>query len=423
MLRSGKSGDKQGKKRAKMRKIRKNYRKRLTNTPCVCYDNTQLSGIFPIIVYQFLTGKHMNELSDLISGIKDGGKLVLEQGKEYHIFAEDCFTGIGDGAAKRAAVFLENKKDIVIDGSGSAIVLHGDITPLYFSKSRNIKVKNLTINFACDGCEGAKSGACHIENETATNEEGCPKGAGAYIENSENILLLNMRFKGFSGTAVFVKDTKNIKVKKTECVLSKDGNACEGIFRFENCEGKVLVEECAARGKAFRGDFLHIRGGKKCDLIARNNCTNENIGRGIYYACRGKAVVIGNTFSKTGGAALCAKDFRGEHGVFTVKKVVFENNVVDGCGNAYEDRYSVAYFPATASTNTTTPPVNGKAIGKLVLKNNHFFNPENEEHKIYISDLKGAILKNNSFDRPYKVSRENVKKIVDRKNISAKKCK
>ena len=54
----------------------------------------------------------MNELSDLISEIKDGGKLVLEHGREYHLFADDCFiyetekTAESEGEAIRAAVFL-----------------------------------------------------------------------------------------------------------------------------------------------------------------------------------------------------------------------------------------------------------------------------------------------------------------------------
>lgn len=58
----------------------------------------------------------MNELSDLISEIKDGGKLVLEHGREYHLFADDCFiyetekTAESEGEAIRAAVFLSGKK-------------------------------------------------------------------------------------------------------------------------------------------------------------------------------------------------------------------------------------------------------------------------------------------------------------------------
>ncbi|HAC11034.1 MAG TPA: hypothetical protein DCE65_04155, partial [Clostridiales bacterium] len=119
-----------------------------------------------------------------------------------------------------------------------------------------------------------------------------------------------------------------------------------------------------------------------------------------------------------------AKDFGGKHGAFCVKKVVFENNVVDGCGNAYEDKYSVAYFPACVPANGAEKSASkNRPVGKFVLSNNHFFNPENEEHRIYISDLKRAALKNNSFDRPYKIGRENVKRLTEKNDIAAEKCK
>lgn len=375
----------------------------------------------------------MNELSDLISEIKDGGKLVLEHGREYHLFADDCFiyetkkTAESEGEAIRAAVFLSGKKNVTIDGGGSALKIHGDITPLLFIGCKNIRVKNLTVNFACDGCETAGSTAhCPKPDEKTpqTAAQICPKGTGAYIGNCDTVLLENMRFKGFSGTAVFAKDSKDVTIRKTECALSENGSACDGFFRFENCRGKAVADGCTARGKSARGDFLYVRGGEKCDLTAKNNCAGENAGRGVYYACRGKAFVAGNTFFKTGGAALCAKDFGGKHGAFCVKKVVFENNVVDGCGNAYEDKYSVAYFPACVPANGAekSAPKN-RPVGKFILSNNHFFNPENEEHRIYISDLKRAALKNNSFDRPYKIGRENVKRLTKKNDIAAEKCK
>lgn len=91
--------------------------------------------------------------------------------------------------------------------------------------------KNLTVNFACDGCETAGSTAhCPKPDEKTpqTAAQICPKGTGAYIGNCDTVLLENMRFKGFSGTAVFAKDSKDVTIRKTECALSENGSACDG---------------------------------------------------------------------------------------------------------------------------------------------------------------------------------------------------
>lgn len=80
-------------------------------------------------------------------------------------------------------------------------------------------------------------------------------------------------------------------------------------------------------------------------------------------------------------------------------------------------------FPRAFPQTARKIRVENRPVGKFVLSNNHFFNPENEEHRIYISDLKRAALKNNSFDRPYKIGRENVKRLTEKNDIAAEKCK
>ena len=346
----------------------------------------------------------MNELSDLISEIKDGGKIVLEQGREYCINAADAFdlSKQNCGGEKSAAAFLFNRKNIVIDGGGSALKIYGGAAAFVLLGCKHVRIKNLTADFIAEG--GAERYA-------------------AYIKDCENIVFENVRFRRFCGTGVYAENCKNVAFKKTECLLKEgDGKNCGGFFRFENCNGKAVAESCVARAAGAAGDFIGVRGGGRCDLIVKNNYVENNAGRGVYYAAGGKAVVFGNTFKKTGGAALCARDCK-EYGAAYVKKIIFENNVADGCGNAYEEKYSLAYFPtADADEKGGYHAAGGKTVGKLVLKDNHFFNPEDEEHKIYLAGVKKATLKNNSFDRPYKIERENVKKLAEKGDVAAEKC-
>ena len=346
----------------------------------------------------------MNELSDLISEIKDGGKIVLEHGREYCINAADAFnlSEQNCGGEKSAAAFLSGRKNVVIDGGGSALKISGGAAAFVLIKCKKVRIKNLTADFA--------------EGDGAGN-------FAAYLKDCEDIVFENVRFRRFCGTGVYVLNCKNVVFKKTECLLKEgDGKNCGGFFRFENCKGKAVAKSCVARAAGATGDYIGVRGGARCDLIVKNNYVENNAGRGVYYAAGGKAVVVGNTFKKTGGAALCARDCK-DYGAAYVKKIGFENNVSDSCGNAFEEKYSVAYFPTKDADEKGGYEAAGeKTVGKLVLKDNHFFNPDNEEHRIYLAGVKKAAFKNNSFDRPYKIERENVKKLEEKGDVAAEKC-
>ena len=103
----------------------------------------------------------MNELCTLIASARSGDRLALEPGKIYHVRQDDSFELSGyfcTNTAKQhenpdghrcSAVFLEGKKNIVIDGNGATILVHGKMTPLLFSRCENITIKNLVIDYAC----------------------------------------------------------------------------------------------------------------------------------------------------------------------------------------------------------------------------------------------------------------------------------
>ena len=93
----------------------------------------------------------MNELSELFSEIKDGGKIVLEHGREYHVYVSDL------PAQENAAVELKGKKNIMIDGGGSALKIHGAVSAFAFFDCKNITVKNLTADFDAEETEKAQA--------------------------------------------------------------------------------------------------------------------------------------------------------------------------------------------------------------------------------------------------------------------------
>ncbi|MBQ8027145.1 MAG: hypothetical protein IJ261_03405 [Clostridia bacterium] len=103
----------------------------------------------------------MNELSQLFANISDGKTIILENSKTYDVRQDDSFELKGyycsntakkhenpDGL-RRVAIYLKDKKNIIIEGNGATVLVHGKMTPLLFDRCENITVRNLTIDYAC----------------------------------------------------------------------------------------------------------------------------------------------------------------------------------------------------------------------------------------------------------------------------------
>ncbi len=102
----------------------------------------------------------MNKLSELFLNINDGENIILEKDRVYDVRPEDSFQLKGyfcSNTAKRdenpdgtryTAIYLDNKRNITIDGNGATVMVHGKMTPLLFYGCENITVKNLVIDYA-----------------------------------------------------------------------------------------------------------------------------------------------------------------------------------------------------------------------------------------------------------------------------------
>ncbi len=103
----------------------------------------------------------MNTLSEIFLNIKDGETVILEKDKIYDVRQDDSFEFEGyfctntakkhenPNGLRRTAIYLKDKKNIVIDGNGATVLVHGKMTPLLFDRCENITVKNLTVDYAC----------------------------------------------------------------------------------------------------------------------------------------------------------------------------------------------------------------------------------------------------------------------------------
>lgn len=102
----------------------------------------------------------MNELSNIFLSVKYGDTVTLEN-KVYHVRQDDSFEFEGyycsntakidenPNGLRRTAIYLKNKKNIIIDGNGATILVHGKMTPILLDRCENITIKNLTVDYAC----------------------------------------------------------------------------------------------------------------------------------------------------------------------------------------------------------------------------------------------------------------------------------
>ncbi len=103
----------------------------------------------------------MNTLSSMFYDVKDGDMISLEKDMVYHVSQGDSFE-LSDyfcsNTAKQhenpdgvryTAIYLKGKKDIIIDGNGACILVHGKMTPVLLDRCENITVRNLVIDYAC----------------------------------------------------------------------------------------------------------------------------------------------------------------------------------------------------------------------------------------------------------------------------------
>ena len=102
----------------------------------------------------------MNELSTIFQSVNDGDVIALDAGRIYDVMPEDSFNLTGYFCSNTAkydenpdgkrytAIFLRNKKNIVIDGNGATLMVHGKMTPVLFYGCENVILKNLIIDYA-----------------------------------------------------------------------------------------------------------------------------------------------------------------------------------------------------------------------------------------------------------------------------------
>ena len=257
----------------------------------------------------------MNEFCKLVSIIKDNDVIILEKNKIYDVRQDDSFSLKGfycTNTAKKhenpdgtrfSALYLDNKKNVTIDGNGATLLVHGKMTPLLFNNCENITIKNLTVDYACPTMAEFKvlsneAGTCVIvinkdclyriegnnliwQGEKDLN--GVPYWEDSYIGNRRHIKLIDPETvipRDFKRADLDFESIEDLGNNQLKIVLKKkDADFPVGaIFQTRNIvrdQTGSLFQRCKnLKFENLRVKFMHGLGmvSQYCENVTYQNC-------------------------------------------------------------------------------------------------------------------------------------------------------
>ncbi len=94
------------------------------------------------------------------NGMVIDGEVICLKKDIYEVWQDDCINVLGcfcsntatkeenpDGM-RRTAIYVKKGKNVVVDGNGATLLIHGVMTPFIFDGCENITLKNITIDYA-----------------------------------------------------------------------------------------------------------------------------------------------------------------------------------------------------------------------------------------------------------------------------------
>lgn len=100
------------------------------------------------------------KLFEILNNVQDGDVITLEENAEIDIWSDECPVVSGYHFSNTATyeenpngdrpvgIYLKGKKNVVIDGNGAEIKIHGIMTPFLFDRCENIALKNIKFDYA-----------------------------------------------------------------------------------------------------------------------------------------------------------------------------------------------------------------------------------------------------------------------------------
>lgn len=296
-----------------------------------------------------------DDIYTLLEDAKNGDTITLPKNKTIDFWSDDCKRVYGyhfsntasyeenPNGERPTALFLKDKKNIVIDGNGCKIVLHGIFTPFVFDNCTNIVLKNLTFDYARP-----------TMNEFFVQKDGdgfvldIHKDCLFEVENNELKWKGELKFDGEPFWKYDYRDLKCISMYKDlekvqTCMMdSEENHAMPIVPEFEKIEkisankvkvvlknknaffpDKSVVQTRMTTREQIGGCFYECKNVKMTNLVVNamhgfgilaQNCENVKYEKVSVLPCKHRTIASNADFFQ----------FSGCSGTLTVKKCSFE---------------------------------------------------------------------------------------------------
>ncbi len=302
----------------------------------------------------------------------DGGTITLEEGANYVVTGSNSFRMNGITlfeeqplGAVRYATYLNQKKNVTIDGNGATVSLNKGDSFGYFSECEGITVKNLTIVY---GEEGADS-----------------KAAAMLFEKCSNVKLENVQVKNGPARGVYVQKSVDFSADRLSYAAAE--GATEFILSWTDSDGEMQLINSEIKGG---GNALRVDAGDEATgtptIVVNENSFEGLVGTGITLNANGEKVTVkSNEFtSVNGGALYVGNDFVSE--TVMERAICFDGNAVVSCGGfgssgvlafaQSEQAEGFSLYQAAVVNNTFTTLADGAyavdagIVGRFIYHNN-----------------------------------------------------
>lgn len=236
--------------------------------------------------------KYKDDMPELYELCTNEG-VALESGRIYHIFPEFArekllyISNHGIYKPKRIAVNYENRKNLVIDGKGAKLVMHGMVLPFALENCENLQIRNLQIVFE-DGMI--------LEAEVLEAEE---DRVLLQFAEPEKCLVKdgNLRYRGYHGLRA-LRDYSEIEVSQNGGKIAENwGDGCFGVS-LRRCKAEKqgdCVEIKGVKRLPQKGSTVLFRfGEREAPAVFLNRCKNVRLENIIVNSAPGMGVIAQN---------------------------------------------------------------------------------------------------------------------------------
>ena len=182
-----------------------------------------------------------------VKNLQSSGEIISLEKGVYHFHTEGCFekelyiSNHDQDNPKKVGFYLENLKNVTIDGNGSEFIFHGTMIPFVLKNCENVTLKNFSVDFALPHLRQLQILEVDKVNNV-TIAEIYPKG-NYRIEN-DKLITLGEDYQGQPHVAMAFRADKKLTYQRGDVDFTpkKVSEISPNIFKIEGWQQNPFTE-------------------------------------------------------------------------------------------------------------------------------------------------------------------------------------